>query len=226
MSMLDLARRIQRSIPVPKVAAPHEAFCIGVDLAADFAALCVLERLTVTTEEMKKRRTAFEPPAVISTKRKVHRLRCLYRLPSTYPEIIEIVKTLLASLPEAQMKPATALNVTTVGKPVAVLIAKAGIGTVAVTATSGEAEHRVAPGEYRVPRQDLISNLAVIMQSDRFRISPHLIEAEALASELSNFNAAGDDSWESHNLCRSVCFASWWCERMMPVPKIEFSMAR
>jgi len=221
----DIARKIQQRVPVPKIAAPHEAFCIGVDLAPDFAALCVLERLTITTEEMKKRQTEFEPPGVVSAKKKVHRLRWLQRLPSGYPEIIEILQMLLASLPEARMKPAIILNVTHTGKPVAVLMAKHGLGVVAVTATAGEAEHRVAQGEFRVPQKDLIGTLAVLLQSRRFEISPDLNEVEKLVSELGNFGTA-DDDWKSDNLCRAVCIAAWWGEKMMPPPKITFTMAR
>jgi hypothetical protein len=226
MSILDIARKIQQRVPVPKVAAPHEAFCIGVDLAADFAALCVIERTTVFSEEMKPRQTAFESPAVISTKRKLHHLRWLQRIPSTYPEIIDLVSTLLASLPETQIKPATVVNVTHVGKPAAVFLAKHGLGVVAVTATSGDAEHRVAQGEFRVPQKDLVSILSVLMQSDRFRVSTDLAETEKLTSELVNFSG-DDDRWKTpDSLCRSVCIAAWWSERMMPVPKIKFSMAR
>jgi len=224
MSLLDLARQIQRRVPVPKVAAPHEAFCIGVHLAPDFAALCVLERITITTEEFRHK--GFEAPAIINTRKKIHRLRCLQRLPSGYPEIISVISTLIASLPESQIKPATVINVTHVGKPATVLMAKAGIGTVAVTATSGDAEQRVAQGEFRVPEKDLIGTLSVLLQGDRFRVAPDLPEAAALIAELGSFDAGGDDSWESHNLCRSVATAVWWCERMAPTPKIAFSMAR
>jgi hypothetical protein len=226
MSLLDLARQIQRRIPVPKIAAPHEAFCIGLDLAADFAALCVLERLTITTEEMPPRLTPFEPPAVVSTKTKVHRLRCLQRLPSGYPEVIQTVSTLIAALPEAQMNPALAVNVTRVGRPVAILMANAGLPVSAITVTAGEAEQRVARGEYRIPLKDLTSNLSVLLQNGRFLVAQDLPEASTLVAELGNFSAGGDDSWEAHNLFRSVCVASWWCEKMRPTPKIEFSMAR
>jgi hypothetical protein len=224
MSLLDLARQIQRRVPVPKVAAPHEAFCIGVDLAPDFAALCVLERLTITTEEFRHK--GFEAPAIINTKKKIHRLRCLQRLPSGYPEMIAIVSTLIASLPEAQLKPAVVVNVTTVGKPVVVLMAKAGLGVVAITATTAGAEQRVAQGEYRVPEKDMVGMLAVLLQSDRFRVAPDLPDAGALIAELGTFAAGDDDSWESHNLCRAVAIAAFWGERMAPTPKIRFSMAR
>jgi hypothetical protein len=223
-SLIEIAKRIQQRVPVPKVAAPHEAWCIGVDLAPDFAALCVLERLTITTEEFRHK--GFEAPAIINTKKKIHRLRCLQRLPSGYPEIIDIVSTLIACLPEAQMPPALAVNVTLVGKPVAILMVKAGLPVTAITATAGDAEQRVARGEYRVPGKDLIGTLAVLLQGDRFRVAPDLPEAAALIAELGNFNASDDDSWESHNICRAVAIAAWWGERMSPPPKIEFSMAR
>jgi len=223
-SILEIARQIQRSVPKPRLAAPFEAFCVGVDLAPDFAALCVLERFTVTTEEFRHK--GFEAPAIINTRKKIHRLRCLQRLPSGYPEIISVISTLIASLPESQIKPATVINVTHVGKPVAVLMAKAVMAVVAITATKGDAEQRVAQGEFRVPEKDLIGTLSVLLQGDRFRVAPDLPEAAALIAELGSFDAGGDDSWESHNLCRSVATAVWWCERMAPTPKIAFSMAR
>ena len=223
-SILEIARQIQRSVPKPRLAAPFEAFCVGVDLAPDFAALCVLERFTVTTEEFRHK--GFEAPAIINTRKKIHRLRCLQRLPSGYPEIISVISTLIASLPESQIKPATVINVTQVGKPAAVFLAKHGLGVVAVTATSGDAEHRVGVGEYRVPQRDLVSVLSVLMQSDRFRVSTDLAETEKLTSELVNFSG-DDDRWKTpDSLCRSVCIAAWWAERMMPLPKINFSMAR
>jgi hypothetical protein len=224
MSILEIARKIQQRVPVPQVAAPHEAFCIAVDLAADFAALCVLERATVISEKMQQT-TAFEFPRFVRTSKKVFDLRHLERLQPGYPEIINAVSLLLESLPPARMPAALVINLTDIGRPVVTLMNKASLRPIAVTIADGAAEHRVASNEYRVPAKDLVGTLAVLLQSDRFKISPELIEAEALTSELGNLDA-GTDWKESNGLSLAVCLASWWGEKMMPVPKIEFSMAR
>ena len=224
MSLLDLAKKIQRRIPVPVVASAFEAFAIAVDLAADSAVVCVLERATVVTSELRHR--GFEVPRVVNTSKKVFHLRHLQRLPGAeYPEVIRIVSALLEALPTARMPPALVVNVTNVGKPVIVLMTKSALRPIAVTIADGAAEHRVASNEYRVPAKDMVSTLAVLLQSDRFKISPDLTEAEALTSELGNLDA--DSDWkESNGLSLAVCLAAWWGERMMPTPKIEFTMAR
>jgi hypothetical protein len=123
------------------------------------------------------------------------------------------------------MPPALVVNCSSVGKPVIVLMTKSALRPISVTIADGAAEHRVASNEYRAPKKDLVGTLAVLLQSDRFKISPDLTEAEALTSELGNLDA-GTDWKESNGLSLAVCLAAWWGERMMPVPKIEFSMAR
>ena len=223
MSLVDLARKIQSRIPVPVVASAFEAFATAVDLAADSAVVCVLEGATVVTSELRHR--GFEAPAVINTKKRIFHLRHLQRLPGAgYPEVIRTVSALLEALPTARMPPALVVNVTNAGRPVIVLMTKSALRPITITIADGAAEHRVAPNEFRVPAKDLGGTLAVLLQSDRFKISPDLTEASALTSELGNLDA-GTDWKESNGLSLAVCLASWWGERMMPVPKIEFSMA-
>jgi hypothetical protein len=226
MSILDIARKIQQRVPVPKVAEPFEAFAIAVDLTPDSAVICIFERMTVVSSELKPQRR-FEAPRVVNTSKRVFYVRHLQRLPGAeYPEIIQIVSALLEALPAARMPHALVANVTNVGKPVIVLMAKAGLRPIGVTIADGAAEHRVASNEYRVPEKDLVGTLAVLLQTARFRISADLPEAEALTSELGKLNFGEDDWKESNGLSVAVCLAAWWCERMMPTPKIEFSMAR
>jgi hypothetical protein len=223
-SLLDIARRIQRRIPVPKVAEPIEAFAVAVDIAPDAAVVCVLERTTVVSGKMQQQ-TPYEFPRFVSTSRKLFHVRHLERLQPDYPKIIEAVSLLLESLPPARMPPALVINLTDIGRPVVTLMNKAGLRPIAVTIADGAAEHRVASNEYRVPAKDLAGTLAVLLQSDRFKISADLIEAEALTSELGNLDA-GTDWKDSNGLSLAVCLAAWWGEKMMPVPKIEFTMAR
>jgi hypothetical protein len=224
MSILDIARQIQRRIPVPKVAEPFEAFAVAVDIATDAAVVVVLERMTVVSTKLQQT-TAFEFPRVVNTSRKLFHVRHLERLQAGYPEIIKAVSSLIESLPAARMPTALVVNLTDIGRPVVTSMAKAGLRPISVTIADGAAEHRVATNEYRVPGKDLVGTLAVLMQSDRFRVSPDLTEAEALVSELGKLDASTD--WkESNGLSVAVCLAAWWGERMMPVPKIEFSMAR
>lgn len=224
----DVARRLQQRIPVPVVASPFEAFAIAVNLAADSAVVCVLERATVITEKLQQD-TPYEFPRFARTSKKIFDLRHLHRLPGAeYPEVIRVVSALMKSLPTARMPPALVVNVTHVGKPVVVLMTKSALRPIAVTIADGAAEHRVASNEFRVPAKDLIGTLAVLLQSDRFKISADLTETEALTSELARLNY-GEDDWKESNsngLSLAVCLAAWWRERMMPTPQIKFSLAR
>ena len=96
-------------IPVPTAASPHDAFVVGVDLgqAQDHTALCVLEKIKIDNSEIRPQQ-GFEPPTVIGGIKRVCHLRHLQRLKlgTGYPEIVDIVGTLLKALPAAKVAPA------------------------------------------------------------------------------------------------------------------------
>jgi hypothetical protein len=213
------------SITVPTPASPHDRFVIGCDLgqSQDYTALCVLERITVNSSEVRQQ--GFEAPAVVNTTRKVYHLRHLQRLKlgTGYPEIVQFVGTLLKALPPAKMAPALVVDSTGVGRPVIDAMKKAGLRPIAVTITGGFEENQAHTDDWRVPKRNLVSMLAVLMQSGRLKVAPDLAEAETFVNELSNFrvkiSAAGHDSYNAwresvhDDLCLAVCLACWWVER-------------
>jgi hypothetical protein len=215
-----------------------EGYVVGCDLgqANDFTALCILEKLrdSVTTLSQK----GFEPPEGVTVTRNIFHLRHLQRLKlgTGYPEIVNIVGTMLKALPTAKLAHALVVDATGVGRPVIDMMQKAGLRPIAVTITGGFDENRVLSNEWRIPKRNLVSTLAVLLQSGRLKVAPDLAEGETFVSELSNFkvkiSAAGHDSYNAwresihDDLVLSVALAAWWGERkVMPtyIPGLDMS---
>jgi hypothetical protein len=214
--------------PFPDTAAVCEAcegYIVGCDLgqSADYTALSVLEkhRETNTTSPQK----GFEPPSSVTVTRNVFHLRHLQRLKlgTSYVDVCDIVGTMLKALPKAKSAPALVIDKTGVGAPIHDLMAKAGLRPIGVTITSGYDELRVLSNDWRVPKRNLVSILAVLLQSGRLKVAPDLSEAETFICELGNFkakiSATGHDSYDSwrgsihDDLVLSVALASWFGER-------------
>jgi hypothetical protein len=231
-------RESQSRIPLPTQAAPHDAFIVGVDLgqAQDFTAISVLEKTTVDSSEIRQQ--GFEAPTVINKTKKVHHLRHLQRLKlgTGYPQIVETVLTMLKALPAAKQAPALVVDATGVGRPVIDMMKKARLRPIAITITGGHDENRVTSDEWKIPKRNLASTLAVVLQSGRLRVAPDLAEAETFVSELSNFrvkiSASGHDSYDAwresihDDLVLSVALACWWAERPVMPTTVEWTMAR
>jgi hypothetical protein len=113
---------------------------------------------------------------------------------------------------------------------------KAGLKPIGITITSGHDENRMASNDWRVPKRNLVSTLAVILQSGRLRVAPDSAEAETFISELSNFKVkvslAGNDSYSAwresihDDLVLSVALAAWYGERKVMATHVHWSMAR
>jgi hypothetical protein len=215
-----------------------EGYILGVDLgqANDFTALCVLEKHRDTTSTVEQK--GFEPPTSITTTRNVFHLRHLQRLKlgTGYPDVVNIVSTMLKALPPAKSAPALVTDATGVGRPVIDMMLKAGLRPIAVTITGGFDENRVASNDYRIPKRNLVSTLAVLLQSGRLKVAPDLSEGETFVSELSNFkvkiSAAGHDSYNAwresvhDDLVLSVALAAWFGERKVLPTHVSWSMER
>jgi hypothetical protein len=229
----------QSRMPVPTAASPHDQFIVGCDLgqAQDYTALCVVEKITVDASEIIQQK-GFEPPRATSVSKKVHHIRHLQRLKlgTGYPEIVQTVGTMLKALPVAKMPPALVVDATGVGRPVIDMMRKAGLKPVSVSITGGHDENYVGSNEWRIPKRNLVSTLAVCMQSGRLKVAPDLSEAETLVSELSNFrvkiSSSGHDSYDSwrdsihDDLCLAACLAVWWAERPVLPRNFVFTMNR
>jgi hypothetical protein len=215
-----------------------EGYIIGVDLgqANDYTALCVLEKWRDSSTTVQQK--GFELPTSITTTRNIFHLRHLQRLKlgTGYPDVVAIVSTMLKALPPAKHAPALVTDATGVGAPVIDMMKKAGLRPIAVTITGGFDENRVASNDYRIPKRNLVSTLAVLLQSGRLKVAPDLAEGETFVSELSNFkvkiSAAGHDSYNAwresihDDLVLSVALAAWFGERRVLPTHVPWSMER
>jgi len=111
-----------------------------------------------------------------------------------------------------------------------------GLRPIAVTITGGFEENRVSSSEFNIPKRNLVSTLAVLLQSGRLKVAPDLAESETFIGELSNFkvkiSAAGHDSYNDwresihDDLVLSVALAAWFGERKVMATSVTWSMQR
>jgi hypothetical protein len=215
-----------------------EGYIVGCDLgqAADFSALSILEKYRDSTTEIQQK--GFEPPTSVTTTRNVFHLRHLQRLKlgTSYVDVCGIVGAMLKSLPPAKNAPALVVDSTGTGRPVVDMMTKAGLRPIAVSITAGHDENRVSSSEFRIPKRNLVSILAVLLQSGRLKVAPSLAEAETFISELSNFkakiSASGRDSYSAwresihDDLVLSVALGCWYGERRVLPTSVTWSMER
>ena len=165
-----------------------------------------------------------------------------YPLGTLYPEIVEHVATLIASLDK--IPPARAdgkstkrselvLDATGVGRPVTDMFRESlGNGTVLrpVIIHGGEKETRKG-GFSRVPKRELVSRSVALMQKGELRIARGMALTPTLVEELTNFKikvniSTGRDSYEAwregdhDDLVLAVCLAVWGASRP-PRPKVR-----
>ena len=206
------------------VNACSEGFVVGVDLgqARDFTAISIIEKVRVT-EDLAVR-DGFEAPRVARTERLEFHVRHLQRPPlgTTYPDVVDLVGVIMRALPEGSAG-ALLVDSTGVGRPVVDMMRKARLKPIAVTITGGADEIQKNGSEWRIPKRNLVTALAVLLQSGRLKISPELSEAEKLVQELINFkvkiSASGADTYEAwresihDDLVLATAIAVWWGER-------------
>ena len=169
-------------------AEPTPEFFAGLDLgqAHDFTALAVLERSWHGEEGARVAR--FDV-------RHLERVRG-----APYPDVVELVRARIAAARPRSRAAALVVDKTGVGAPVVDMVRRAGLRcrVAAVTITAGDAVAWEGD-EYRVPKRDVVSTLAVLLQSGRLRVARALPEAATFAREATNFrariSAAGRDSY-------------------------------
>ncbi len=192
------------------------SFFVGVDLGqqSDFTAVCVAQKIGYDPLELHARY--------------LERFRGVL-----YPEVAERVGGLMDSSPLAD-NAELVIDATGVGPAVTDIFSKAGRSFTAVTITGGDRVSNPTPGEYRVPKRDLISGLQVLLQQGRFKISGGLEHAETLRAELLNFRikvnvATGHDSYEAwregdhDDLVLAAALAAWKAGR--PFVRVDASRA-
>ena len=148
-------------------------------------------------------------------------VRFLERLRNTpYPQIVRRLDHLVRRLPE---RPDMAVDATGVGRPVIDMIKDAHIDASIhpITLTGGDAVTNEGM-EKRVPKRDVASTIAVLLQTSRLRIARGLRESETLLRELLNFRVkislSGHDTYEAwreqehDDLVLAVGLAAWLFE--------------
>jgi hypothetical protein len=222
-------------------------YSVGLDLgqAQDYTALALVERSDVGTGAWETRgsRYLYTQHGHVSGSEPIRQerteahyaVRHLERFPlgTSYPAIVGRVTALLGQEPLAGGNTTLAIDATGVGAPVVDLFLAAGLSALIrpVTITGGDTE-TYDERTWRVPKRNLVSTLAVLLQSERLRVAQALPEAAILVQELLNFRVkvslAGHDSygagaeWRAGNhddLVLAAALACWSAE--IPVPKIE-----
>lgn len=177
-------------------------FVVGVDLGqtADYTAITILEERVENSYDV----------------------RYLERLRNTpYPAIVRRLNHLVKRLPE---RPSMAVDATGVGRPVIDMIRDADLpaNIYAITLTGGDTVTQEGM-ERHVPKRDVASTIAVLLQTGRLRIARGLRESETLLRELLNFRVkislSGHDSYEAwreqehDDLVLAVGLAAWLFEK-------------
>ena len=177
-------------------------YVVGVDLGqtADYTAITILE---------ERESNAYD-------------VRYLERLRNTpYPVIVRRLDHIVKRLPE---KPSMAVDAIGVGRPVIDMIRDAHLPATVypITLIGGDAVTRDGM-ERHVPKRDVASTIAVLLQTGRLRIARGLKESETLLRELLNFRVkislSGHDSYEAwreqehDDLVLAVGLAAWLFEK-------------
>jgi hypothetical protein len=147
-------------------------FCVGVDLGQqqDYSAIAVIRKI----ED-------------VNTGRAVFQIGHLERLPlgTIYPAVVGRVGDLMSRL---RGNVECVIDSSGVGKAVADMFAIAGLPTINVTITAGDAI--TSEGlNFRVPKIALVSRIQALLHSGAIKIHKHLPEAQTLVAELQAFKA-------------------------------------
>lgn len=162
-----------------------ETFIIGADIGQrfDYTALIAVSRLPLVVP--------------VGEKKTWYAIRHVDRFRQVkYGGVGRRLKALAGMLSPS---PPIVLDVTGVGRGVLDNLAEIQVpNIVPVTITGGDAVTREA-GEYRVPKRDLVSVVAILLENERLKIGPEVPHAELLMRELQNFrckiSASGHDSY-------------------------------
>jgi hypothetical protein len=189
----------------------HPYYLVGLDLGqtADFTALAVLERPTVTRGGTPGTYT----------------LRHLQRYPlgTPYTAIVPAVAQLVNGPPLAGHV-SLIVDQTGVGRAVVDMLRRAApCHVVPVTITGGQSVTEAEDGSRHVPKKELVTGLQLLLQGHRLHIARSLSEAGTLVRELENFRvkitlAAHErfGAWregQHDDLVLAAALAGWWAER-------------
>ena len=193
-------------------------YVCGLDLGMkqDFSAVGILE------QKLKYARPNIEETmdGVVQVTVPEYQLRYLRRfeLGTPYTEVINRVEKVM-SHPEAHSNIMLIIDMTSLGIPIIEAIRQQGMPVTGVWIHGGTQTTQEGK-DYRVPKRDLVSALAVLVESKRLSIAAGLEHAELLEREMLNFKAkispSGHETYEAvtesvhDDLVIAVSLTAWY----------------
>ncbi len=153
----------------------------------------------------------------------VHQIGGIERVPlgTPYPIVVERLVELAQMAAEVDAV-TLVVDQTGVGRPVIDMLRRAtSLPIRAVTITGADETSEPKPGQFRVPKRDLVGRLAVVMETRRLEALPGLALASDLRDELQHFqleiSRSGTDTYEaasgSHDdFVIALALAVWYGE--------------
>jgi len=195
-------------------------FILSVDLgqAADYTAVAVMERIV----KMEAPAVELYQKADLEKRKPFYHLRYLHRYPlqTKYPDIVKDIESKLAELPAHLV-----VDWTGVGRAVVDAFREKGLQVIPISITGGNKPGRLQGG-VTVPKRELVSTTAVLLQSKRLEIAKGIELKDVLIREMQTFKAkintkTGHDSYEAwregdhDDLVLAVALAGYAGERLL-----------
>ncbi len=205
-------------------------YFVGLDLgqAADYTALCVLEKVTAAAPALKMMKGYKPGPG--AEERASYHLRHLERpkLGTPYPEIVDRTREVIEALPVNES--CLIIDATGCGRPVFDMFKKERLNPVGISIHGGGTVTKAA-GLLNVPKRDLVGVLQVLFQSGRLKVAEQLPDAKTFIDELLNFKVkintkTAHDSYEAwresvnDDLVLAVALAAWYAEKKKPIARM------
>ena len=195
-------------------------FAVSLDVGqqSDYSALSVIE-----AKDFEKRETRW------------YSVRHLQRfeLKTPYPDVVSRTMVAIERLrgEDHRHHPAKpydvqtrfCLDMTGLGRPIRDMFVRAGAKPVGVVITGGSEVSHI-PGGFSVPKRELISNMAILMEGGKLKMAQRFKESTAVLKEFQNFRlkiniSTGHDGYEAwregdhDDLILSLAMGLWLLER-------------
>lgn len=203
---------------------------LGVDLGRrrDYATITVindrLAEVPIARQPVTKRVLPLEIPALLTRFYDVVELGEMSEMP--YPEVVRRIYA-VANHPKVSQPYTLVVDATGVGIAVCDMMRSYPyrMSPVGITITGG---HAVTQNEwgYNVPKKEIMTNMAVVGEFDRLRVSSRLALAGKFADQVKaikvQVNSRGSEIFESddrdghYDLVMGAALALWYAEHIMP----------
>ena len=188
-------------------------YYIGLDLGQkkSFSAIAIVER-TEEREQYHNRVTYAQEWEVLGPPQQAVRYLERFPLETSYVDVVDRVKQMLWHREFHEKKPKLIVDATGAGAPVVDLFRRdreisQRCDFTAMTITGGaQATKGRGPGDWMVPKQDLMSGLALMFEERRLLISRGLAESRQLVEELVRY---GREDGYRDDLALALAMACW-----------------